>query len=364
MKQKKLIDIGFELKDNKLIRVSKVTGLTKEYDVDFIEGLKVFDLQRLIVDIKKEIANEAIKVEILNNNLLNYTEDNGEFVAPRPKVIKEIVVPSKVMESNDVYHSYDGFISSTTLKQYKQSPAHARYYMDNKSAPTAAMIFGNAYHTMVLEPDLWEQEYFIIDYDQRPEYDKTMASSANKEWKQRLISRNIGKQAITKEEYNTMCAMRLVLFKNKSAAFMFTGGIVEQSHYLEIDGVKVKVRPDSRKKRMIIDLKTCEDASPNGFSKQCANFGYHISAALYCEAVNIMDGEYLPFVFVAQEKSEPYLVAIYEASLLFMEKGEIEMRELLALHKKCTEDNHWPGYEIESENERGILVIDLPGWYK
>ena len=66
--------------------------------------------------------------------------------------------------SEDQYHADKNFISVSGMKKLKVSPAHFREEEEIKE--TEALIFGSAYHCFVLEPDRFENEYYIFnDHD-------------------------------------------------------------------------------------------------------------------------------------------------------------------------------------------------------
>ena len=93
------------------------------------------------------------------------------------------------------------------------------------------------------------------------------------------------------------------------AAKLLTGGDAERVFQWsdENTGVKCKAKADYVKGDMIVDLKTAQDASPTGFAKACANFGYHWQDAHYSNGSGCAR-----FVFVVVETSYPFGTAVYE----------------------------------------------------
>jgi hypothetical protein len=112
---------------------------------------------------------------------------------------------------------------------------------------------------------------------------------------------------------------------------------------------------------LLVDLKTTQDASPAAFSKACANFRYHIQAALYLDVVNAHFGAqvYKNFLFIAVEKSPPHQLAIYFADQEMIDIGRREYRADLATYQTCMEYESWPGYGAGE-----IQPISLPVWAK
>lgn len=267
---------------------------------------------------------------------------------------------------NESYHGNKDYISASGLKKIKKSPLH---FKEEIQQDTEALLFGSAYHTYILEPELFEKEIFVFNPLNRPEPDKTFASNLNKEWKNNIYLQH--KIVIDIEQFNQIKSMKERLFKNVYIRNLFKKGIAEQSIYIESKtfhdkDIQIKIRPDylKREKRLIVDLKTCSDASELGFQKQAAIYDYHIQAALYSDVMEIITGDKIPwsFIFVAQEKTYPYAYGIYEASSQFIAQGRYEYEQLIMLYQQCKENDKWPGYQVFIENKFGIKEISLPVW--
>jgi exodeoxyribonuclease VIII len=83
---------------------------------------------------------------------------------------------------------------------------------------------------------------------------------------------------------------------------------------LQADGRKAMIdrlvmRDD--KPAIIIDWKTTQDATPSGFARSVARYGYAQQAAWYIDIVHAVYGVRVPFLFVAVESSTPYSVGLY-----------------------------------------------------
>jgi hypothetical protein len=128
----------------------------------------------------------------------------------------------------------------------------------------------------------------------------------------------------------------------------------------EETGVWLRCRPDflPDDRRFIPDFKTTTDASPRGFEKSIANFGYHQQAALYIDGVNAVFGkdEARQFYFIAQEKEPPYIVQPYQIDATAIDWGRRINRKAINLFAKCLKENHWPGYASD------FVQLSLPFW--
>jgi len=115
--------------------------------------------------------------------------------------------------------------------------------------------------------------------------------------------------------------------------------------------------PD-RARRLVVDYKTTVDASPDGFAKSMANYGYDQQADWYSTGVQALDprDEHPQFVLIAQEKTPPYLVTVSYPSEQALARGNYRNRRALALYRQCVETGAWPGYPIEP------VELQLPAW--
>jgi exodeoxyribonuclease VIII len=134
----------------------------------------------------------------------------------------------------------------------------------------------------------------------------------------------------------------------------------------EAGAIKVKIKPDhiNEKKKIIVDLKTCLDASADGFSRHAADLNYHIQASFYSDIMKKIakDGRAYTFFFITQEKKKPFAFNLFECSPQFIAQGRYEYEMLLQLYKYCLNNNTWPGYQIFCQNKYGILELKLPVW--
>ncbi len=264
-------------------------------------------------------------------------------------------------DSNEHYHSQDS-ISASGLKQLKKSPAHYKY---EGFAQTDAMFFGEAYHTFILENERFYQDYTVVDPSKRPDQKHGMTAKANQAWLSTFSN------PISADMHIRLKAMRDRLFKHPYAKSLLTNGEVEHSYYGELDigsekPVNIRFRPDNVKhdKRIIVDLKTAQDASMDKFPSAAAKFDYQIQAAFYSDMMEMHMNEPMGyrFFFVAQEKTKPFAFNIFEASAQFLSVGRYEYETLLMMYAYCLENDRWPGYQIFCHNKYGVNELSLPPW--
>ena len=247
--------------------------------------------------------------------------------------------------TNEEYHA-DPAISASHLKAVMQSPYHywSRYLNPKRPImePTAAMRLGSLAHCAVLEPDELHNRYAIAP-DRRSNAGKALAAD--------MAAR--GLEAVTESEMALAANMAIAVQGHPYAGALLADGKAEQSFWADdtATGLRVKARPDWYFGGTIVDLKTCQDASPGGFARACASFAYHIQAAHY---LNVTFAE--RFVFIAVEKTYPYAVGVYELDAAAMAAGKEQCRIGLQTISNCHAINEWPGYTTTCD------TIAMPNW--
>lgn len=253
--------------------------------------------------------------------------------------------------SNDDYHGGEG-VSKTQLDKVAQSPAHYLYHQSHKMESTPAMQIGTATHTLILEPEKFDDEIAVLPdgIDRR-----TKAGKAAYAEFQEVAA---GKLIIKADDFDMIQRMRDAVMAHPSAAQLLTGGVAEQSAYWvdEDTGLLCRCRPDFHVGSALVDLKTTKDGSPREFGRSAANMRYHVQAAFYLDGMNAAGGDVNVFGFVAMEKTPPYNVAVYTAEDAHIEKGrELYKRDLETL-AEAKETGKYTGYCDEP------MPLFIPQW--
>lgn len=245
-------------------------------------------------------------------------------------------------------------VSASLLHQFRRSPLHARHYLTQPREDTASLIVGEAVHYAILEPAKFYERYALP-----PKVDKrTTAGKA--EWAAWLAD-NPNVVPLTHDEYKTAEGISGAALSDPGVADLFGGkGMSEVTILWEDDGIACKARPDRiatmGDETIILDIKTCRDASERGFARAVGEYGYHNKAAWYLDAANRISERERRFVFLAVENSEPYASALYELTDEAVGQGREQNRIALAQYRDCVSTGRWPGYP------RGINYIDIPKW--
>lgn len=281
-------------------------------------------------------------------------------------------IKSAVFQKTTGDYFQENSISVSGLKKLKVSPMH--YKEAEEIEPTEAMTFGSAYHCFILEPERFDKEYYVFDDSVvcgaliAKGAKSPRATNDYKTWKEQEISFSDGKTLIDKEDFEKIKAMKYRLFSHPYAKMLLTNGEPE----IGIAGVlqtsagkiNIKFKPDylKPKKHIVIDLKTCADASIDGFTRAAADMDYHIQAAFYSDMIELMTGDKRAqtFVFIAQEKKKPFAFNLFECSPQFIGQGRYEYEMLLQLYKYCIDNDKWPGYQCFCSNKYGLVELSLP----
>ena len=248
------------------------------------------------------------------------------------------------------YHR-DPSISKSGLDQFRRSPAHYKAWLAEDSEQTPAMRIGTLTHLAVLEPDTFDSKTVVAPLvDKRTKEGKSI-------WEQ-FKGENAEKEIITIDERDQIVAMRESVHKHQAAGKLLVFGGSEISVFAVCPKTKVmmKGRFDWLDGNTIVDLKTTEDASPEGFAKSVANYRYHIQAAHYIALAGLVGIKDATFKMIAVEKSAPYAVAVYELDAADLMLAESERITLLEMFSSCTQFQSWPAYS------QSITTISLPKW--
>ena len=263
------------------------------------------------------------------------------------------------MESmtNAEYRKKEG-ISASDLKKMVKSMAHFKYYKDHPDEnDSEALQFGRAYHKLMLEPDDFDNEFIVS-----PKFDRR--TKEGKAAYEDFLKKADGKEVINEETYQKLLEMQVALYNTPFVKLLIKGEHEKSFFWTDgKSGTPCKCRPDSfgqiKDQYVAIDLKTTNDAETDHFMRDAIKFGYDIQAAHYCEGLEKVYGKPFKFIFIAQEKTAPYLVNVLEADEYFMKSGRELRSKLLDDYKKAMETDVWEGYMNESN---GINSLSVPAW--
>ena len=261
--------------------------------------------------------------------------------------------------SNADYHACPE-MSRSRLELMGRTPAYYKAFMDGviERKQTAALTLGTRFHCAVLEPSQWAERYALL-----PEFENSAQSKAGKLEREAWATENPG-EPVTSDEYKTIWDMAAALKAHPMGSLLLQqAGPTDRevSVFGTLADVPCRCRPDAivpvDDGVFLVDLKSTGDASPTGFAKSVANYGYDIQDAFYSDLCTEQGMNVLGFVFIATESAPPYLTATYCLKEVDIETGRERYRDLLALYARCVELNEWPGLS------GAIEVLELPKWH-
>lgn len=205
------------------------------------------------------------------------------------------------------YHENHEYWSKSFLNQFRKSPLHAWHYMHARKEATAAMRFGTMYHAFI---DGTYQGRYVCDYEKCQEIGgaSPRATKLYKEWVAEQTC-----EIVTVTEHEQVVAMIAQLRKNEIVQKINAFDLVqEQPFYAEIDGYKIKCKPDGMqlfrgkdKQHLLIDWKTTDKLEY--IESTIYKYGYEVQAAMYSEIISLLHGgNETNFMFIFQEKTPPY----------------------------------------------------------
>jgi len=249
----------------------------------------------------------------------------------------------------DDYFAHPG-INCSGLKQILRSPMHYKASLEQPFKETNAMQIGSAVHCAILEPNR-----FYFDYTIAPAGLDKRTKEGKSQWADLVAS---GKIILSSDEAASISDMAEAVKAHPTASRLLAQGSAEVSVFTEIDGIPAKARIDWLiPGSAIVDLKTTDDASPEGFARSVAKYGYDMQAAWYLDCAEQAElGVGDNFIFIAVEKSPPYAIGIYALDAASVQVGRAKCRKALNMYRYCTEYNDWFGYSPD------LITLSLPRW--
>jgi hypothetical protein len=285
--------------------------------------------------------------------------------------------------SAETYHAIDAASSHALTTLLDRSPAHVRGMEDK---PSDALTLGTITHSAVLEPSTMAYRYRT-----QPKIEGSQQSNAYKQALAEWLASELGRQGLPevdkKTERDRLDAQIALLRADLNRA-----GICEaKQEHLDIaqrcrdavyahptlrplladfdpevtmiardpqTNLKLKSRVDALPSGhdVLLDLKTAQDASHDGFLRAARNFRYAMQPALYTYVWQLITDRPAAFLFIAVETAPPFGVQLFELEPEVFKKARQKMRVGLDRWATCVERGVWPNYS------HGIATLDIPSW--
>ena len=252
--------------------------------------------------------------------------------------------------SNAEYHGRKTHLSSTNVRTHKKNKKQFKYSLTHDLIKqTKAMADGTAVHAFFLERDKFDTDFVIKPADMR------LNTKAGKEWALEHQSKII----IDYELGNNLYEMEKSFMDSPARLIYDKQGQSELSYFWDDLGlVKGKCRPDwiSNDGNIVVDIKTTTDASPKGFQKSIANWGYHLQLGWYIRGLQKLGLPAKEFIFIAIEKTPPFSVGVYRANKEMITYANDEINNLVYDIDESLKSDDFPDYTPE------IMDLGLPNW--
>lgn len=274
-------------------------------------------------------------------------------------------------ESPDTYYRRNlETATASGLKHMLRSPAHFHHWAttpsDDKESP--ALTFGRAFHCATLEPDVFAKLYTVVPND-APRYPtaaqwgakgkRSPDSQAAIDYWLAWNEANSGRIRLAADDYDRACRMADSVRAHPVAAGLLVGGDREVTFKWqdEVTGLRCKSRADLYLSgEYLMDLKSCRDASMEGFARSVASYHYDLQAAHYLDGIRSNGDAIKWFVFLACESEAPYVCQPYILDANAEQRGFTLRNKAISKQAECLKTGRWPGYSDQ------LSQLTLPAW--
>ena len=273
------------------------------------------------------------------------------------------------------YHAIRWAASASQLRElHGKTPAHLFHKLQHPKAPTWEMVLGTLVHHRILEPakpfpaiSVVPETYIVpADYkgglrDPKPGDVEpwNWRRKYCKQWQQ--IQEDAGFIVVERSDLDEIERASERVLANREARELLEGADTEVTllwHHEHATGpFPCKARLDLVPRGPDMgDLKTCTDASPEGFQRHAWDMGYHLQGGFYMDAWDLLgDRMFTGFKFIAYERTVG-LVKVHRMTNALLQAGREAYLSALDTYIRCVRANQWPGYTEEA------VEFDIPRW--
>lgn len=262
-------------------------------------------------------------------------------------LIKNTRIITKGMADSE-YRAIDA-LAQSDLAWFKYSPQH--YFRRKELRPeTPAMRFGTIFHTAILEPNKFKENYLTepetVTIDGKT-LDLNKRIAKHRDYLEAWRLDHSDKMILSEKDAENLTGMLLNIGKDKELVSLIEMGSPECVVTWEYRGRACKAKadlwiPDSKYGPLVIDFKKTQDASESGFTRSIYNYNYGLQSAWYLEGF-----EASRFFFVAVEEKSPNAIGKWDAEL-WLEHGKLTMDRYIDKLEECERTGLWPWYSGSS----------------
>lgn len=258
---------------------------------------------------------------------------------------REIFEPGMYDISNERYHAAEG-VSRSALWTFKQLPQ--KYWFEylsgqyERPSDKESYLIGNMVHTLLLEPQLFDEQYFMMKKVNRT------TKQGKLDYEQGLLDAN-ERTLINVEQWDLVNGIVNALQEQEVVRDVIGSALFEKSIFWrdEETGLLCKARPDIWNDPLCGDLKTTEDAGYRAFQMSAMKYGYFLQAAMIYEALKSLQMPFEKFLFMCVEKKKPHAVGLYLIDDEALQFGLDLFHSLLRKFAECQHKNEWPDYGVQ-----------------
>ena len=233
------------------------------------------------------------------------------------------------------------------LKLALMSAAHYANPPEPPEDGNPALLKGSLLHAYVLERR-------VVEYVTRP---KMAPDDPSKPWNG---NRNACKEwvkaqtlpILKEEDVEDQLGMRRALMENRVVQEILASCPErERPVFAEYGGLPLKALldgagRDNSGRRVVFDLKSCRDSSPNGFAKSVSQLKYTLQLSLYSAVLSLDEKleERPSWLWIAVENKKPYNVSVYAPTPQHYDAGERQLEYCVRLVKECKRTGIYLGY--------------------
>jgi hypothetical protein len=254
-----------------------------------------------------------------------------------------------------IYHGDKMSLSSSGIRELLKpgGPARFHYRLEHGAPPKVEFDEGHAAHSEVLGTGLE-----VVEVHEK-NWQKTTAQNA------RDVAYAQGKVPLLTHQVEMVRAMGAAMRGCPEAMALLSGGRPEVTGYA-VDPrtwVKVRARLDYMIERpgrrlTVVDYKTTADAAPAPFEASAGKYGYAIQEATYRRVLAALGWEVDEFLFIAQEKTPPYLPSFHQVDYDDLALADELVTRGIEIFADCRAAGVWPGYGPE------INLMRLSRWQR
>ena len=238
------------------------------------------------------------------------------------------------LNNDEQYYGDWEYTTNSQLGYVKRSPSYYWKMRNGGKIDGPALRFGALVHTLILEPEKYQENFIVFNPDDRPEQDKGMTSKINKAWKLKMDEecRDGHKYLMTMDQYQLALKLKRKLYNCKEVKDILDNCVTEvPKTWIDFNTMsKCKGKADIVVDGgdMLVDIKTTgKDVAD--FRKSAYRYAYNRQAAFYMDGFGAKE-----FVFIVIESNAPHQIGIFRCSDTFIDSGRQEYIDLLEKKNK------------------------------